>query len=1009
MPGLRACAKVTVIFLLLGIWASSGAGQQPDGTSFSARATRADTSPPLREMAQRAASLTLQSQSLEETEVSEKQETEPLLPSTAGAPTGPDPALQHGMNGPPAPAPLLSFEGVPNLQHVIPPDTNGEVGPNHYVQWVNVSLQIFDKTGRTLIGPVPGNVVWEGFGGYCETSNHGDPVVVYDQFADRWVLTQIFFSGWGGQCVAVSQTPDPTGPYFRYEFPTPGLDPAATKLALWPDAYSFTTTVNYSADSVVGALERAKMLVGDREARIVAVEMGQDGAYRPLPVDVDGPVAPPIGSPLLFVWIADGAWEMTPADNHDSLILEELAIDWSSDEAPTLVETARIDLEQAGLAFDANLCGYASPCVPQRGTSAKLPALSAGLGWRPKLYIRDGVSTIVLSHTVDVDDSDHAGVRWYELRNEGDGWGVSQAGTYAPDADHRWTADLAMDRDGNLLVGYNVSGPDTYPGIRVAGRLATDPPGMLSQTEREIVAGQGFQEAYRNRWGDYSSMTVDPVDGCTFWYTQEYLVGRGGGPWRTHIATFRFPTCGIGRRGTVSGRVTSASNGRPITGALIDVGGGVGTVTDEKGAFEIVAPEGSYEIVAQARGYRSGSRSNVPVNNGGRTTADIELQPAEPARLSGRLIDARHGWGLYGKITVAEHPGGGEAATTVFTDPLDGTFEIDRPPGVRYDLKALASVPGYDEGHVIVDLAPAGSAAVIPLQADQTCTAAGFAPGNPLIYEQFETSVPPPHWSVTDLLGDGAVWTAGYWNKTLEIGGSGNAAAIELLSSRRVWDTTLETPDVELPGTAMRSLTFLSNLRSVPYDGIGSLELSTDGGSSWQPWWSGHSDISSYGTWFRLDLAGLEEETVRFRWHFSSSETDYSSWWYIDNVLLPGECSRLTGAVVAGLVVNARCHEGVAGATVRTRSGVSTQSVATPEDVRLPAGFWWMFVELSGGAPHTETLDITAPGFAAAIASVDLVPGSVRWVEVELHGDVPCTSPRQPASRLHSELGGPPR
>ena len=861
--------------------------------------------------------------------MSEGQQTEPLPPSTTGAPTGPDPALQHGMNGPPAPAPLLSFEGVPNLQDVIPPDTNGEVGPNHYVQWVNLSLQIFDKTGRTLLGPVPGNVLWEGFGGLCEAWNHGDPIVVYDQLADRWVLTQISSSD--SQCVAVSQTPDPTGSYYRYEFPTPGWGPSGTKLALWAGGYSLTALVNAS-DIFYGVLERDKMLVGDPEARIVGVQRNNFRLFWPLPVDIDGPVAPPPGTPFLFVHLVDGSWGKAAPDDHDALVLEELTVDWSSDESPALRETTRIDLESIGLGFDTDMCSYSVWCIPQRGTPSRLPALSHALGWRPKLSLRGGPTTLVLSHTVDVDGSDHAGVRWYELLEQGDTWIVSQAGTYAPDADHRWTADLAMDRDGNLLVGYNVSGPNTYPGIRVAGRLATDPPGVLSQAEREVVDGQGFQEAAESRWGDYSAMSVDPIDGCTFWYTQEYLVGTGFGPWRTRVASFRFPTCGVARRGTIAGRVTSAGTGLPISGAVIDLGGGLGTVTDEMGEFAILAPEGSYEVGAHARGFLPSRRNGVRATYGGRTTVDIELQPTAPARLSGRVVDGGHGWGLYGKVTVGEHLAGADTATTVFTDPRDGSFVVELPPGVTYDLDATALVRGFTSARVSVELGPEGAAPVLVLQPDPSCRAGGYAPGSLLINRTSDASVPPSRWTVTDLIGDGGVGQGSAENLTATVGGLGPAASIEHGSrdEETVWATTAET------------------LR----------------------------------------------------------ETSRS---YQESVQLLGVCSPLVGAAVAGLVINARCHEGVAGATVRARSGASTQSVATPEDVRLPAGFWWMFLELPSGSSRTETLDITAPGFATATASIDLVPGSVRWVEVELHGDVPCSSPRQPAGRPRSALGGPPR
>ncbi len=452
----------------------------------------------------------------------------------------------------PMPAPIANFEGVSNLNNRVPPDTQGDVGPRHYVQWVNLSLAIWDKNGNLLYGPVNGRTLWSGFGGICETHDNGDPVVVYDGLADRWLASQLAFD-WPGnfhECIAVSETGDPTGAWYRYDFPwSPTTLNDYPKFAVWPDAYymavnQFDGGTQGWRGQAAAAFERDRMLLG-QPARMVVFDLyGVNPGYGgQLPADLEGPIPPPAGTPAWFVEVDDDGWGW-PAD---LLQLWKFHVDWSDTSLSTYGlagdPDAVIDLTAAGLSFNSDLCGYARACIPLPGGN-KVDALSDRLMWH--LSYRNLVSheTLVANHTVDVDGLDHAGVRWYEIRGLDTSVPfVAQAGTVAPDADHRWMGSLATDGAGDMALGYSVASATTYPSVRYVGRLAADPPGAMPRTEATLAAGAGSQNG-AVRWGDYSAMSVDPADDCTFWYTQEYYAASSAYSWQTRIGAFRFDSCG---------------------------------------------------------------------------------------------------------------------------------------------------------------------------------------------------------------------------------------------------------------------------------------------------------------------------------------------------------------------------------------------------------------------------------------------------------------------------------
>jgi hypothetical protein len=478
----------------------------------------------------------------------------PLHPGQSGTklPTAPN-SIQTSAGVAAMPSTSTNFEGINNIDLVLPPDTNGDVGPNNYVQWVNLHYQVFDRTGASLLGPSPGNTLWSGFGGVCQNFNQGDPVVRYDRMANRWVFTQFAFSVRGGapappyvQCFAVSTTGDPTGAYYRYAWSISSTYfPDYPKLAVWPDAYYMT--VNYfSGNTFVGggalAFDRAKMLNGQAATAIGFGPLG--AAYGgSLPSDLDGSILPPSGSPNYF-----GAIDTNVSPSGSTFQIWKFHVDFATPTNSTFGTTTS-HTPNFNLPVDTyfwNMCSGLRSCIPQPGTSAGLDAISDRLMNRLQ-YRRfsDGHESLVANHTVGVGSSnDQAAIRWYEIRNLSSTPTIYQQGTYAPGTDSRWVGSIAMDQAGDIALGYSVSSSNVSPSIRYAGRLAGDPLGTLPQSEATLIAGSGSQTASQSRWGDYSMMAVDPTDDCTFWYTQEYYAATSTAGWQTRVGSFKFPNCG---------------------------------------------------------------------------------------------------------------------------------------------------------------------------------------------------------------------------------------------------------------------------------------------------------------------------------------------------------------------------------------------------------------------------------------------------------------------------------
>ena len=458
------------------------------------------------------------------------------------------------------PAPLLTFDGMTQAEgcgNCIPPDPNGAVGPNHYIEMVNSSYSVYDKTGTRLAGPVHINQLWANLPGRCQQYNDGDPVVAYDQLADRWMLSQFAVNGGSGpfaECVAVSTSSDPTGSYYVYEFDQPVFNDYP-HIGVWPDAYYMTVNQFGGAGGTFSgagayAYEREKMLVG-QPARVVFFDLGPVNSSfgGMLPSSLDGG-PPPQGAPNYFGEVDSQI--NTPSLGADALRIWKFHVDWSNPANSTFGMSGQPDSVLPVAMWTPAQCVYGNgTCVPQMNSPYQLDVLGDRLMFRLAYRNFGDHESLTVNHSVVADA--RIGVRWYEVRSPGSSPAIYQQSTFAPtDVLYRWLGSVAMDHLGNMAIGYSTSSPVNYPSLAYAGRLVGDPLNQLTQGEAQLWAGAGSQNVAfyvppEGRWGDYSNLTVDPADGCTFWYVNEYFAAGSdidpSAPWRTRIGSFKFAEC----------------------------------------------------------------------------------------------------------------------------------------------------------------------------------------------------------------------------------------------------------------------------------------------------------------------------------------------------------------------------------------------------------------------------------------------------------------------------------
>jgi hypothetical protein len=535
-----------------------------------------DLSPPLREMAQGRITPDADNPGDEEDEG----------PMAEGAGYSPDGALQSVLPPTTIPSTQANFEGLSNQDNfnifgfrVNPPDPNGDVGPNNYVEMINLVFGVYDKAGNLLLGPVDTGTLWDDFAVPDCTDPSGDPIVLYDQLTDRWILSQFTTSGMNPDgsfnglpfynCVAISQTGDPTGAYYRYAFITDQdgsnstFFPDYPKYGVWRDSYVLTSR-DFGSDEEYGisvyGLEKNKMINGEPARAAHFFIDGNDPANLPLvgdgllPADIDGSRKPKSDAVIPIVGTQD--FDADYGANFDALNIWDLEVKWRSTPLASLVLNTQLPTAPFDSIFP---CGgnpgqTARDCLPQPGVLATDANLLDILSYRQRPTFRlayrnfGGYESLVTNQSVEATPG-QAGERWYEIRRVGTTYSIQQQGTFAPsDGIHRWMGSVAQDKRGDMALGYSVvDGTSIYPGIRYTGRLAGDPAGQMTLGEGTVIDGSGIQRTTNSRWGDYTDMTVDPTDDCTFWYVNEYytLAGQVSSTagWQTRIASFKLPGC----------------------------------------------------------------------------------------------------------------------------------------------------------------------------------------------------------------------------------------------------------------------------------------------------------------------------------------------------------------------------------------------------------------------------------------------------------------------------------
>ncbi len=428
-----------------------------------------------------------------------------------------DPVVQSNMGAYTFREPIISFDGQQPSEGSSPPDPTGAAGPNHYVQAVNTTFRVYDKEGNPLSTPLGLNSLWPG------TTNDGDPVVMYDRHADRWLISQ--FQGSPNRLLtAISTSSDPLGSYYSYEFICIGGFPDYPKYSIWWDGYY--VGANYG---LTFSLERQEMLVGNPNAQIIEMNLPgpiNAGLWISMPSDADGSL-PPNGTPCNFFLLEDDF------SNTDDLVrVYEMSVDWDNTSNSQIILSKVLPLPP----YDGYFEGGLFQNISQPNTTNLISALPGFLMYRAQHMRWVTHNSILLSHVVNMGEN-KAAVRWYELRDAQDGnWEIYQSGTYAPDNTDRWMSSLAMDDYGNIALAYSVcsASENIYPGIRYTGRLQASPLGEMTIEETTAISGEASLST-THRYGDYSHLSLDP-DGETFWYTGEYI--GVGGEMKTRIFSF---------------------------------------------------------------------------------------------------------------------------------------------------------------------------------------------------------------------------------------------------------------------------------------------------------------------------------------------------------------------------------------------------------------------------------------------------------------------------------------
>jgi hypothetical protein len=909
-------------------------------------------------------------------------------------PKGPDEAWQKvmGTTGTPK-APLVNFEGQGSPYY--PPDANGTAGPNHYVQTVNTTYAIYSKTGALLAGPTNMNLLFGSVTG--ANCNDGDPLILYDEQANRWLAVEFSLCGSNDRMlIAVSTTNDPTGTWYQYSFDVADT-PDYEKFGIWRDGYYMATNNGGSNDTYV--FERDQMLIGGTAPKMVGftnawLPTSIDGFMCVPPVDNDGPAAP-AGSPGIFIALNDDAI----GGGSDQLWIYELAVNWSNTAASTFNRTQQINVT----AFDSNF-GNTWSNIPQQGTTQKVDAIPMVIMNVPQYRNFGSYQTIVCCHTVDVDATNHAGIRWYELRKTTGNWTVRQTGTYAPDIHSRWMGSIMLNANNKIGLGYSISSSTMYPGIRYSGQTAgayAAGAGVLDMPEEIIQTGANSQTGY-NRWGDYSLMCVDPADNDAFWFTTQYI--GSGGSRKTKIASFKIgnspvaitlpATAVTGASATINGTVNpnSLATNYYFEWGTTTAYGNVTTTT--------AAGSGTANLAVNANlsGLISGTTYHfrvVATNADGTTNGtDLTFTPGAAmvttTPVTGiTLTGASSG----GNVTTD----GGTAVTargvcwaTTANPVATGNHTTDGS-GMGIFTSTITGLSSNTTYHV---RAYATNSSGTYYGEDITFTTLCGIYGLPF-NESFAGTTIPICWSQVDNQGNGQIWQFGTItgqspNPVL----SGNYAYLnsDAYGSGNSQNADLVTPTIDLSSYSAVNLQFNHYFKS--YSGSsGTVSYSINNGSTWTVIQSFTASSATNPAVFNQAIAAVAgQSAVKFKWNYTGT-WGYS--WAIDDV-------QITGTGVAAMTVTPPNQN------VTSPAGTTPFTVSTSVAWTAISDAAWCSVTPSGTGNGTITATFTAnAGASSRVANITVsgVGALPVTVTVTQGGSAPTLSVAPPNQNVGATAG----
>ncbi|HEY3204476.1 MAG TPA: carboxypeptidase regulatory-like domain-containing protein [Thermoanaerobaculia bacterium] len=923
-----------------------------------------------------------------------------------------DPLIQRRPGAGLIPDPIVSYDGIPDVDGVQPADTTLDVSPSQVLQWVNLSYFVTDKSGTTLGGPFEGNSFWSGLPpeNPCNNFNGGDVLVRWDQFASQWWVSQLAYPGGPDgfhQCVAVSTTSDALGTYFQYDFLYSLTDlNDYPKVGLWPipgsgaggavinNGYyitvrNFANFADFTGMKII-ALDRAAMLGGSPGTAQV-FDVGElapslDGL---LPADLRGTNVPADGSLETYIGYGHPA---TDGSSSPVIHLFQTFTDFSNPLNSFLTQLPDIDIAD----FDPNLFNGA----PQQG-GGNLETLPFAM-YRSDYRVFTDHDSLLLLHDVNVSESgEQGGARWHEVRGinplaavpNGGGPTLYQEGTYGPDDGiYRWMGSIGQDASGNIALGFSASSDGSAaivdPSVHYTGRLSTDPLGEMAQGEGTFF--DSTQPFGGFRWGDYSTIVTDPVDQCTFWYTTMY----GAGDWNTRIGSFKFPSCTTGPSGTLEGTVSDGTN--PIPGATVTAGLS-STTTDASGHYLFVLPVGTYDVTASKYGFLPETVNDVEVTDGGDTVQDFVLSPAPTVFVNGTVKDGSGGgWPLYAKLVIT---GPGAPTFTLYTDPVTGYYSLTLVTGLSYNFAVTAVSSGYLPGGGPVPLTVFVPAVVknFTLTVNpETCNAPGYNFGSSALAENFDAGVVPPGWSL--VTNSGNPWSVVsadpcgfFFNLT---GGTGPFAVANSNCDGFVLDDSeLHSPSIDLTGQPNAVVAFNSDFFCcfAGSNGIADVDISTNGGTSWTNVFQRNGVDERGPIRHTIDITGLAagQPDVRARFHYYNNF--FTWWWQVDNFLFGNAaCQPGPGGLVVGNVRDANTGFGLSGATVENLAkGTSTTTFATPEDPNQDDGLYILYAD---DGPHS--FEASLPPYTPQTKNTTVIPGGTIRLDFSLGAGRLDASPR---------------